>query len=154
MPGPIILTFTNFSSVDLTQSGSYTGFAVERGIGSLSSLPTDTLPSGGTTTMEMNENALANLAGGYAWISLGWKNPATGYHFGVKIYMPVQVIYIGHQPYYETAAGQGSGPTWAKPVGNPAEPYTFDPIVDFKIACTPTAGHTSLTVKVDVSNPS
>lgn len=152
MPGPIKLQFANFSGALLHQSDGYTGYEVERGVGSLSMMPTDTLSAyGGSTTMEMDENALSNIAGGYAWIALGWKDPSTGYHFGVRIYMPVQVAHVGHQPYYETSCGMSSTPTWAKPVSNPAYPYTF-PKDHFLINCTPTAEHTSLTVKVSVSD--
>lgn len=155
MPGPITLKFFNSSATLLNLSGSYTGYGVEKGIGSLSTQPSQTLMAGaGSTTMEMDENALSNIVGGYAWINCGWVNPATDYHFGVKIYMPVQVLHMGDRPYYQIAQNtQANDPPWTTPVDDPSKPYTFSPQHDFKIVCTPTSGHTSLVVSVQISNP-
>lgn len=155
MPGPIVINYTNLSATAFNQSGSFTGYGVEKGVGSLSTMPTDTLSAmGGMTSMEMDENALSNLMGGYAWINLGWKDPNTDTHFGLKIYMPVQILHIGSQPYYETAyiIDNSGDPDWSKPVSNPADPYSFPTSIGYNVACTPKASHTSLSVQVQITD--
>ena len=155
MPGPIEISFLNESRTTFDKWSAATGYLVEKGIGGITSTPTETLPAlGGTTSMGMDQNVLSNLVGGVASIRVGWVSPTTGVCFGVQITMPVQVLHIGHQPYYETANGVGGHtvPTWSKPVSNPANPSSFPTTIGFHVTCTPKAGHTSLTVSVKITD--
>lgn len=153
MPGPITITYTNFSGTTFKKSNSYSGYGVEKGVGSLSTQPLDTLQAyGGQTSIEMDENALSNIAGGYAWIDLGWKESSTDLHFGVKIYMPMQVLHMGDRPYYEVAHANSSGPNWVKAGDSASEPYTFPTSIGYKVLCIPKSEHTSLIVNVQIDD--
>lgn len=151
MPGPIVINYFNFSSIELTQSSGYTDYTMEEGIDSLEISPTSTLPAaGGKTTMEMSEDFLSNLGGGLAFISLGWFNPATNNHTGAKIVLPIQVLDMGDRPYYQVSSGTSSTPDWQTPVSDPADPYTY-PKVEFEAQLTADSTHTALTISITIS---
>ena len=150
------IKYINYSSVTFDLSNDFTGGDRALGEDSYSQLPSNTLPmAGGLTEMALDENALRHIAAGGAWFSLGWKDPTTDNHFGVKIKLPLQVIGAGDRPYYETAyhvGSSGGDPDWKKPVDNPAEPYTFPSDAGFKIVVSPVSEHTSLNLTVSISN--
>ncbi len=150
MPGPLSIKYVNLHpTITFEQSSSLTGGQTQLGIDTWSVMPGDKLKKdGGEEQVVISETLLAAVANGDTWIMLGWMNPSTGYQFGVRINVPVQVLMMGHQPYYEVASGYDASPAWAKTVSNPAFPYTITAPDKERISIlvSPTAHHTSLEI--------
>jgi hypothetical protein len=155
MADPISIQFNNFCArTSFSQSGSLTGYTINMGVNSFSQLPGDTLLyGGGQQSMVLNSNAISDLLNGTSWISLGWKNDSTDYHFGIKIYVPLQVMGIGDRPYYQIATGYGDSLSWTTPVDDPADPYTLSPVVEIQMQVVPTSYHTGLSVVATIKDP-
>lgn len=148
---PVSMTFTNSTSQTFDEcSADYTGWTVQKGVGTISQMPSSVLTPGASTSMVMDQNFLANFASGGAWMSLGWKNPNDGYHFGIKIIIPVQVLHMGDRPYYQVSDGSSGTPSWRTPVSDPSMSCTFGN--EFSISVTPNSTHTGLTLKAVISN--
>jgi hypothetical protein len=154
MADPVSIQFYNFCErTNFAQSGSLTGYTANWGINSFSQLPGDTLlGGGGQQSMILNSNMISDLANGHSWISMGWKNTSTDYHFGVKIVIPLQVLGAGDRPYYQIASGYGSSLTWVTPVDDPAKPYSLSPVVEVQLDISPTSEHTGLAVVATVKD--
>ena len=101
--------------------------------------------------MSMDENAIANVTSGLCSIACGWWDEANNQRWGVKIFMPAQIIHMGPRPYYEIAYGTSKEPNWVQPVDDPAYPFSFPIAPKLIVSCTPMSQHTSLVVDVNVS---
>ena len=123
MPGPVSITYTNGTVLNFDHS-DYTDLDSVPGFNTYSKLPTDTLPADQTTEAELTETALSNLANGTFGFSLCWNYK--GSDFGVKIFVPYQLLGMGDRPYYEVMYPTTTGYIgWMKPVDDPASPYSF-----------------------------
>ena len=145
--------YNTCAKTSFSQAGDLTGYSQDLDARSFSRLPEGLLISSGMQSMVLNTNAVPNLFNGTNWISLGWKNDATDYRFGVKILVPAQVMGMGERPYYQVATGYGSGPPWTTPVDDPAKPYALSPVVEVQMQMTPTSYHTGLSVVVTLKDP-
>ena len=97
MADPISIQFFNFCErTSFNKCGNLTGSTVNIGVNTFSQQPGDVLQAGGgQQNMVMDSNVVSDFLNGTNWMSLGWHNSSTGYQFGVKIYVPVQVLGIG-----------------------------------------------------------
>ena len=101
MSDGISMTFMNYSQTNWDQSASLTNDDEDWGISSLSTYPSSTLAQGASTSMSVDENIMGNVDKGQITISCGWYDTSVSdSHWGVKIYVPVQVFDIGSRPYY------------------------------------------------------
>lgn len=83
-----------------------------------------------------------------------WRNPDTGDRFGIKVHVPVQILEIGTRPYWlimSDNAAAGADVNWISSGDDPSTPYTFEHIGGLNIVVTPTSGHSSLALDVDIA---
>lgn len=154
MADPISIQFINVCKrTSFNKCNSLTGSTVNLGVNSFSVQPGDVLEAdGGQQSMVMDSNVVSEFLNGKNWMSLGWRNESTGYEFGVKIYVPVQVIGIGSRPYYQIATGYSSV-EYHDVVDDPSKPWSLSPVVEVQYMIQPTSSHQGLAVVATVKDP-
>lgn len=152
------ITFSNFSSVDLTLNYYWHDKLVSQ---NAAQIPGPTLEaSDGVQVMGMDLGAFGSLANNDVDFGCTWLNPKTGWRFGVWIHQPVQVFGMGTGPYFRVACDNITDPTqrpaeWTKPHSDPAAQYAWPTEnLGLKVTAMPTAGHDSLSVGVSIEDPS
>mgnify|MGYP003624619108 CR=1 FL=1 len=152
MSDGISMTFMNYSQTNWDQSASLTNDDEDWGISSLSTYPSSTLAQGASTSMSVDENIMGNVDKGQITISCGWYDTSVSdSHWGVKIYVPVQVFDIGSRPYYLVVETETED--WTQPVDDPSKPYSFTTPTGKKVNITPVSGHTSLSLTISITDP-
>ena len=153
MADPISIQFYNFCArTSFNKCGNLTGSTVNAGVNTFSQQPGDVLQAGGgQQNMVMDSNVVSEFLNGTNWMSLGWHNSSTGYQFGVRIYVPVQVLGIGSRPYYQVATGYGSI-EYEDVVDDPSKPWTLNPVVEVQYQITPTSSHQGLAIVATIKD--
>ena len=147
-------TFTNFSATTFMRD--YSGCEYQKGLSGPSITPGPVLDN---STNDTQEYAISQML---SWLDQGplavyccWRNPVTGYRFGVKLYAKFQMFGLGPRPVWYVMADKnpaGSEPQWLDSGSDPADPYTWPTIVGFNISAIPNSSHTALSVKITIND--
>jgi hypothetical protein len=120
--------------------------------------PSKILDPTATQTLSWSQSLL-NMPVGDVNSYVAWQNPRTGYRFGIFIRKPVQILYIGTNPYWKIFYDDGTrtfdpfnDDFWTKPEESPTKQYTFPDAdkIGALIKLTPTAGETTLLIEISV----
>jgi hypothetical protein len=136
------MTFLNYTEDTFTLNDFE--MQVQEGLTTITQEPSGPLTSGETQTLAWTE-MLSNVASGDTWGYIIYFIPSTSTWFGVKIIVPIQVFDIGPAPYYQVwVNGAWKG-------DYTSQPYTFSSDTGYSIVVSPVAGHTSLSVQVQIN---
>ncbi|MEK6423458.1 MAG: hypothetical protein V4801_28050 [Burkholderia gladioli] len=150
----ISMTFTNYSQTTLQRG--YWGCELEDGFGSLNQSPGPTLIAESGQEVMSASQILSSLDTGPYDIECTWVNTQTNERFGVKLYVPFQMLHIGKAPYwyvsYDQEGMNNTEPNWISSGSDPSDQFTWPQSIGFNIVATPDAGHTSLSVQIVIQD--
>jgi hypothetical protein len=90
---------------------------------------------------------MSNLANGDTWAYMEYQCP-NGFFLGVKLTVPFQFLDMGPAPYYQIWENGAWGDEYT------STQYTFDSSCGFSITVNPVAGHTSLSLNINIDDTS